>query len=478
MGSVDSVNGQRRGERGTWDLTERTTLLQTFRWRLYGCAYRRADALFELTDAILTTSHAFSPPHLSLSPVHRRSWQSLYAALSCGRIEEEALRDLLAVQPFDEGLPEEQPGAQEERHAVYAVDVSSWPRCDAEASPERGYYYHPSRHSAGQPIVAGWAYQLVARLGFVRDSWVAPVDARRVRPDEDANDIAAEQVKNLLGRLPHEGTSPLFVFDAGYDPVRLQKRLEGRSAQILVRLHSGRTFYADPLRPEHRPVGRPFVHGKKFDLKEPKTWHDPSAEYSSESAGYGKVSVRAWSGLHPKTRRAGERYGCESAAVVKGTVVLVEVERLPRGERRRKPKKLWLWWYGPLSEPDLGLLWRSYIRRFDLEHTIRHWKQALGWTTPRVRHPEQADRWTWLILAAYTQLRLARGIVADQRLPWERPLPVKSLTPMRVLRSFVTLLPVLGTPAEAPKPRGRSPGRPKGRLSGRAKRYPAIKKAA
>ena len=40
---------------------------------------------------------------------------------------------------------------------IYALDVSAWPRCDAEASPERGYY-HPSRHSAGQPIVVGWGY--------------------------------------------------------------------------------------------------------------------------------------------------------------------------------------------------------------------------------------------------------------------------------------------------------------------------------
>lgn len=86
-----------------------------------------------------------------------------------------------------------------------------------------------------------------------------------------------------------------------------------------------------------------------------------------------------------------------------------------------------------------------------MEHTIHHWKQALGWTTPRVRHPEQADNWTWLILAAYTQLRLARGIVADRRLPWERSLPAESLTPTRVLRSFATLLPLVGTPAEAPK---------------------------
>ena len=332
--------------------------------------------------------------------------------------------------------------------------------------------------------MAGWAYQLVAGLGLERDSWIAPMDARRVLPEEDANEVAAEQVRALVSRLGRRdtgsGEAPLFVFDAGYDPVRLQRDLEGCPAQILVRLHSGRAFYfyADPPTPEHRPVGgRPCVHGKKFDLKDPSSWHEPSAQHTSEDAGYGEVCVRAWSGPHPKTRRAGERYGCESAAVVRGTVVLVEVERLPRGERRRKPKQLWLWWHGE-GEPDLDLLWRSYVRRFDVEHAIKFCKSTLGWTTPRVRHPEQADRWTWLILVAYAQLRLARSIVADGRLPWERYLPPMKLTPTRVLRSFATLLALVGTPASPPKPCGRSPGRPKGRRSGRAKRYPAIKKTA
>ena len=357
------------------------------------------------------------------------------------------------------------------------MDVSPWPRCDAESSPGRGYLYHPSRHSAGQPIVAGWAYQLVAELSFERDSWVALVDARRIRPEEDVNEAAAEQVRDLIGRLPGRLAASLFVFDAGYDPVRLQWSLGGCHAQILVRLHSGRTFYAEPEIPQKRPVGRPFQHGAKFACKDPSSWHRPTAEHLARNPDYGDVRVRAWWGLLPKTRRAAQRYGVESAAVVKGTVVLVEVERLPRGERRRKPKALWLWWHGP-GEPDLDLLWRAYCRRFDVEHFVKFLKGSLGWNTPRVRHPEQADRWTWLVLAAYAQPLLARCIVADRRLPWERPLPAGSLTPTRVLRNFVSLLPSLGTPARAPKPRGRSPGRPKGSLSGPARRYPAVKKAA
>jgi DDE superfamily endonuclease len=148
--------------------------LCAFRDSFYRCLDRRADALFELTDAILTAGSVPSPPHLSLAAVHRRGWGSLYAALSMGRANEAGLQDLLCRHPLEGGELGSPP--------IYAVDVSVWPRCDAETSPERGYYYHPSRHSAGQPIVAGWAYQLVAQLGFERDSWVAPVDARRVRP--------------------------------------------------------------------------------------------------------------------------------------------------------------------------------------------------------------------------------------------------------------------------------------------------------
>ena len=86
------------------------------------------------------------------------------------------------------------------------------------------------------------------------------------------------------------------------------------------------------------------------------------------------------------------------------------------------------------------------------------------------------SRWTWLVLAASTQLRLARAVAGDQRLPWERPRPQPRLSPVRVRRGFPQLLVRLGTPASGPKPAGCPPGRPKGRCSGPATRYPAIKK--
>ena len=455
--------------------------LRAFRRSFYECFHRRKDALFELSDAMLSADGAVpSPAHLSLQQPHRRGWGSLYAALDRGRIDAEALRKLLACHPLAGAAIAGEP-------SVYAVDTSVWDRCDAECSPERGFYYHPSRHSAGQPIVAGWAYQFVAQLNFVRESWTAPMDVERLRPGQDVNVLAAEQVRSFLRRRRSsceegrtDATSPLFVFDAGYDPVKVQQGLEGSPCQILLRLRAGRRFYGDPsLSDPPENIGRPRRHGPKMKCSDPSSWPDPSAEHHCEDAAYGSVRVRAWAELHPKVCNHAAKGSRGPLPIVVGTLILVEVERLPRGERRREPRVLWLWWHGPQgTAPELDLLWRSYVRRFDLEHTFRFLKQSMGWTTPRVRHPEQADRWTWLVVAAYTQLRLARARVADLRLPWERRYEAGRLTPVRVHRVVSSLLAQMGTPAKAPKPCGRSPGRPRGRLSGRAKRYPAIKTAA
>jgi hypothetical protein len=439
--------------------------LCAFRAAIYSALGRRRDALFELCDTLLTTGPVPSLPLLSVQPQHQRGWGSLYDALAVGQITAPTLERLLATHPLAGGEP------------IYAVDVSVWPRCDAETSPERGMYYHASRHSAGQPIVAGWAYSWIAQLGLARDSWTAPMQVRRLRPQENSNVVAAEQIAALLSDLPPDSPLPWFVFDAGYDPVQLTQALGQARGAILVRLRAGRCFYADPTTQSR--TGRPRRHGLKFVCDEPATWPVPDGELTLEDEQYGMVRVRAWTRLHPKTHgQHAKRDARGRRPIVRGTLLLVEVSRLP--QQTRQPQALWLWWHtpdDPESIPDLDRAWRAYVRRYDLEHTFRFLKQTLNWTLPRVRHPDQADRWTWLVLLAYTQLRLARPLVRDHHLPWQRPQLVGTLTPARVRHGFSTLLPRLPILVRAPKPCGRSPGRPKGKRSGRAARYPAITKA-
>jgi hypothetical protein len=141
-------------------------------------------------------------------------------------------------------------------------------------------------------------------------------------------------------------------------------------------------------------------------------------------------------------------------------VIRLQAERLPGSH---DPEPLWLW--ASRLEADAGGVaraWQAFLRRFDIEHTFRFLKQQLGWTRPKLRDPAAADRWTWLVIACYAQLYLARALTADLRLPWQRPCPPGRLTPARVRRGFRNLHRTLPVLASAPKPSKPGPGRPPG----------------
>src|SRR5579883_220818 len=256
--------------------------LHAFGVALYACFTRRAAALFDLIDALLCVESVPAPVHLSATPTYRRRWGSFYAALAKGRLDVTALRALVAQHP----LPDQRP--------IYAVDVSVWPRCDAETSPARGFYDHPSRHAAGQPIVAGWAYQWVAQLGFARDSWTAPLDVARVPPTEDGHAVAARQIRALVSGLAPGHGRPLCVFDAGYDPEELARERGDAPVSVLVRLRAGRCFYGDP--PPPKATGRPPRHGAKFACDDPATWPEPTATHTVQDDQYGRCRTRVKAG--------------------------------------------------------------------------------------------------------------------------------------------------------------------------------------
>src|SRR5579862_6894574 len=273
---------------------------------------------------------------------------------------------------------------------IYAVDVSVWPRNQASTSAERGYYYHASgAHLGRQPIVAGWAYQWITQLSFTPDSWTAPLDVERVPVASTASAQAVVQIQRLLPRLarepaPGEPTPvPLFVFDAGYDPLTLSLGLAGAPAGVLVRLRANRCFYADPAPAPPGHPGRRPQHGHQLVCQNPSTWLPPSATYQAEDPRYGHVCIQAWADLHSIPRDhagRGSRAQRGHVPIVRGTLVYVEVDHLPA--RRRLPQRLWLWWSGPEAATPtaaaLPRLWQAYAHRFDEEHTFRFLKQDLN----------------------------------------------------------------------------------------------------
>jgi DDE superfamily endonuclease len=429
--------------------------LARFRELFYGCLSARADAQFELTDALLCADGPVrSLVDLSLAPEHRRGHGALYDGLNHGSIEIARLRRGLA------GLPLPRVGDR----IVLAAEVSPWLRPDAETSAARFCHVH-GRAKGNAQMIPGWPYSVVAALQSGRSSWTAVLDAVRLGPADDATAVTAGQLRETVERLRRAGhwrpgdPTIWIVLDSGYDVCRLAFLLADLPVVLIGRLRSDRVL----ARPVGRPTGRgrPRRHGPLLVLADPGTWPAPEHTSSTDTTRYGTAHAAAWHRCHPRLEHRGPwRDHPGPLPIIEGTLIRLQVEHLP-GDRA--PKPLWLWTSDPAAAgADLDRAWQAFLRRFDLEHTFRFLKQTLGWTSPKLRDPAAADRWTWLVIAAHTQLRLARDLTVDLRRPWERPCPPGRLTPARVRRGFRHLRAKITLPARAPKPSRPGPGRPPG----------------
>ena len=150
---------------------------------------------------------------------------------------------------------------------------------------------------------------------------------------------------------------------------------------------------------------------------------------------------------------------------------MVRVIRHGASDRERDPRESWFVWTGqdllPLHEVPTG-----YKRRYSHEHGYRFDKQALLWSRPRLRTPEQFERWTDVVACVHNQLMLARPLGQACYRPWERRRTV--VTPQQVRRAMPRIVTQLGTPAKPPQPRGKSPGRALGTHIEPAPRYKVV----
>ena len=402
-------------------------MLAGFRGELYRCLAKRPDALFELADAVLCKQdRVHMLAELSLEPECRRGHGAVYDAVNAGQVQVARLRRALAALP----LP-----AWDDGRIRLAADVSNWLRPDAATSPERLFCHCYARGKGNAQMIPGWPYSFVAALEPGRTSWTLPLDAVRLGPADDATAVTAAQVREVVTRIIDAGhwrdgdPDILVVFDAGYDLTRLAWLLRDLPVEVLGRLRSDRVMYfpAPPRRARHqRPPGpaRRRVQARRTSGPGPPRRRPPSPRPP---------------GTAPPGPRPGA--GCTSswpaAPAGKTTTASCPSSRAPSSgwpsitcPATAAPEPLWLWSSrAGTSADEVNRAWQAFLRRFDIEHTFRFFKQVLGWTRPKLRDPAAADRWTWLIIACYAQLRLARHLAADLRLPWQRPCPPGRLTP-------------------------------------------------
>jgi hypothetical protein len=412
----------------------------------------RKDALFDVLDALLATGRVSSFAMLSQSERFQRKWPSLYAGVEDGQLDSVWLKSLLGKQVPSAGI------------CIFPLDGSPWQRPRAKTLEDRQYVYQASTDVNGGTVTVGYPYSLLEWCAEPHSSWSLPVDVRRVPSTKTAQEIGAEQIKSLSEiRAACLEALDIVVVDGKYGNSGFLRAVQGLRSGTVARLRSDRVLYHAPPPPSGKR-GRPRVHGERFAFKELETWGDPDEVLELEDEHFGKVRLERWQGLHEK----------------KGSDVPYDVVRASiHLERDKPPQALWLAWLAPPSIPmainlNAERIWRAYIARWPVEPGIHFRKETLGWTLPRFQSKEACDLWTELTAIATWIIFLARAIVEDTPLPWQKP--QQCLTPQRVQQSLKPIFALIGSPSRVPKQRGKSPGWPKGKRRSPKTRFPVVKK--
>jgi hypothetical protein len=338
------------------------------------------------------------------SPVFRRKWSSLYEAIEDVRPQRCKLRQLCIEQiPLSERV-------------ILAGDHTPWPRLYAETLKDRTYQHGPKVIS-GKPITLGQGYSTLAWIPEEAGSWALPISHDRITSFENPLSKGAFQLKQVCKELK---VRPISMWDSEYAVAPFIKLTKGIEADFVMRLRPNRCLFQAP--PIYQKKGRPRKHGDKFNLSQPETWISPVEILEIVDPTWGIIEVKRWNGLHFR-----------ETADVSMDIVLIQRKGIKLNTDTAKPI-----WLACIFEkmPPLEEIWPLYQLRFNVDHWNKFAKQRLHWTKPKLSTPVQAQRWSDLMPLLTWQLWLARSIVQDNPLPWQKPQQLGQLTPGRVAQSF------------------------------------------
>jgi DDE superfamily endonuclease len=404
--------------------------------------------LFNTVDALLTEDRARSFPELSLSPHFVRRWPSLYEAFEDGQIHQKHLLNV-----FTRFLPQ----SSVQKVLWIGIDVSGITRPHARTSADRSALYVHNLPECTKPITFGWQFSTVVALPQTPSSWTYVLDQQRVETQTTAAQVAFVQLKHVITLLP---PNTVAVLDRGYNSTWLWCQCSTLPLKgTLVRLKGNRCLYR-PAPPPTGKRGGPRKDGKKLQPNDPSTHDHPDGTWEGLDANNRGIRLRWWKQMHVKNVRWLD-------------VTVIQVERPHATNTERDPRMSWLIWIGD-QQADLAQMALGYALRLSQEHGYRFEKQSLLWNEPRLRPPEQFERWSHLVAIVHNHLVLARDLVEVEQRPWENKR--RPSTPQQVRRGLQKYLPTLGTPARPPQPRGKSPGRIKGAKIRQAPRFSVVRK--
>ena len=472
--------------------------LQNFREQLHSKFEHRADSTMDLLDALCSNNHAPSVVQLSLNPLFRAGYSTLFKAIGASLTtelqEEEEEEEEEEIPPNNIPVIKGQqlqcvdlisqvvPQPQQRHFFLMGQDCTSIARQFASRLEDRGMVHQPTQIKGNKPITIGHSYSLLAMLPERNQEdapWTIPLDMIRVATDSNSNQQGITQINTVLStpNMPWTNELCVLVVDSAYGNHQFLTPLQThQNLVIIARSRSNRVFYQRPIPVEKSLAkGHPTWYGKRFDLKEPQTWHEPSevshTSYQTQKGRKIDVTLTAWHNLLMRGSKALPAHQCPFTLLrivsmdAEGNTIFKPMWLIVMGERRSEIS-------------DLQSV-QSYRQRFDLEHTFRFKKQNLllsDFETPDVAHEQN---WVYLVMLAYVQLWAAHALAVALPRPWERNLQPDSearISPSKVQQDWNRIISQLGTPAAAPKPRGKSPGRQLGQTQTARTRFSVVKK--
>jgi hypothetical protein len=469
--------------------------LQHFRQSLYDLLPKRADSTMDLLDSLSANTNADSIVKLSLNPLFRRCYSSIFDVIENFMVTESndltgeskviAEKEREKTQQALMQLVGEQcpPPTSERPFRLLGLDCTSSARPYASKLEDRHVVYSPNPTPSNRPIVIGHQYSILACLPDRQlphtPAWILPCSTERVPSKEKGNEWGMKQLDQWLNHPDLKWGEQLSVVvgDSLYSTLTCQQWAKKQDQLLLIsRLRSNRNVYAPPPK-KSATTGHPKWYGAKMNLKIPETYlpidDHQTFEMTTRKGKAITVTIDCWWNLRMK--------GSQHFRTDQYPFTLLRVQVTMANGYTLYKRPLWLVVFGSKRhELSPQTIYDCFRQRYDLEHYFRFGKQRLlmdSFQTPTVDYEEN---WWQLVQLAYVQLYLGRELATPIPHPWERYLPEQNesamSSPSQTLRNFDKIVNRVGTPAIDPTKRGQSPGRKKGDCPPRRQNSPVIYK--
>ena len=360
--------------------------LKKFRQQLYSGLVYRGDTIMDLLDALSSNTTAKSVAELSLNPLFRRDYGSVYDGIQrfslFAGVETTAEERRAQEQQLMQLIGSYLPMPQQQKYWLLGVDVTPAPRRFAATLTDRGYVYHPNTIASNKPVTIGHQYSALVlftqKLQASSPPWVVPLSLRRVTTQETKRSVGVQQVNLLLNdqTLPFYQQLCVQVVDSEYSVVSyLGEMTEHENLVTIARVRSNRVFYqTPPPRPASPSRGHPTWYGERFDLKDSDAWKGPSemiqTTYTNHLGRIYRIQLECWHNLLMS--------GTREYPMHQHPFTLIRARVFNEEDEQVFQRPLWLLVMGQhRNELSLAEAWEAYRRRYDVEHFFRFGKQRL-----------------------------------------------------------------------------------------------------